>query len=368
MRTVIRNMRQLVLSILFWTAALICFYFMRYLGLQYERAITVDKSLVGRTFEWLLVLGSGGFVLGIFNHLSNKFFERPYFKRQSFGGVLLMQFGVYSVFMMIVANFVNILIKEVFSFNVLFGNLFTHHVFWIFVGYFTVLNFLYNFFNMVRLKFGTGVLKNILIGKFRKPQEEDRIFMFLDLKSSTAIAEQLGHIKYSKLIQECFYDLNEIVLKYQGEIYQYVGDEAVISWPAKRGVKNANCLKCFFSFQDLLDFKSDVYLNKYGVIPEFKAGLHGGILVVTEVGVVKKEIAYHGDVINTTARIQGECNTFGKDLLVSNNLLMRLDYSDYQTELLGEVFLKGKSNPVQVHGVSKFQLETAKPTIESAVP
>jgi len=50
------------------------------------------------------------------------------------------------------------------------------------------------------------------------------------------------------------------------------------------------------------------YLSKYGRVPVFKAGIHGGKVMALEVGSVKKELAYLGDIVNTTARIQGECN------------------------------------------------------------
>ena len=43
--------------------------------------------------------------------------------------------------------------------------------------------------------------------------------------------------------------------------------------------------------------------------------------MVAEVGVVKKEVAYHGDVINTSARIQAECNKHKVPILISEELL-----------------------------------------------
>jgi len=56
-------------------------------------------------------------------------------------------------------------------------------------------------------KFGQGVLMKFLVGLYHKPKEEIRIFMFPDLTSSTTLAEKLGHIKYSQLIQDCFLTL-----------------------------------------------------------------------------------------------------------------------------------------------------------------
>ena len=44
-------------------------------------------------------------------------------------------------------------------------------------------------------KYSPGVFWEILTGKYLKPRNEKRIIMFLDLKDSTRIAEQLGHEK-----------------------------------------------------------------------------------------------------------------------------------------------------------------------------
>ena len=85
-------------------------------------------------------------------------------------------------------------------------------------------------------KLGPGILFQYLTGKYFKPREEERIFMFMDLKSSTAIAEKAGHIMYSKLIQDCYQELTTPVKDNKGEIYQYVGDEVVICWKTKKRI------------------------------------------------------------------------------------------------------------------------------------
>ena len=71
-------------------------------------------------------------------------------------------------------------------------------------------------------KFGQGILLNFVMG--------NRIFLFMDLKDSTSIAEKLGHVKYSRLLQDCYYELTEVVTKHSAQICQYVGDEVVLSW------------------------------------------------------------------------------------------------------------------------------------------
>lgn len=199
-------------------------------------------------------------------------------------------------------------------------------------------------------KYGPGVFRDFLLGKYFQPRKEERIFMFFDMRSSTTIAEKLGEEKYFNLIRELFSDATAPIIYSKGEIYQYVGDEIVISWKMKNGLTENNCLKCFFEIQNKFAQQASKYKNKYGLMPEFKAGLHFGHVMAGEVGVVKRDIAFSGDVLNTTARIQGECNGLGVNILLSNLLLEKLDLPKrkFEAKQLGEMLLRGKSEKVKL--------------------
>lgn len=207
------------------------------------------------------------------------------------------------------------------------------------------------FMLQVNDKFGPGVLWKLLTGRYYTPRDEERIFMFLDLRSSTAIAERLGHQRFFELLRELFQDVTKPVIDSRGEIYQYVGDEVVISWPVERGLENANCLACFFRIERAIAAKGAQYGERFGVKPSFKAGVHIGLATVGEIGVVKKDIVYSGDVLNTTSRIQEECNRYGVDLLVSSLLLGRLPPAGYQAEPIGEIALRGKAEPLLLSAI-----------------
>ena len=217
---------------------------------------------------------------------------------------------------------------------------------WAFVIYWSVIVILTQIFMQVRDNFGYGVLPNFIIGRYNKPKEESRIFMFLDLKSSTSTAEKLGHIQYHNLLNDFFDDINDSIVFTKGEIYQYIGDEITVSWRIKNGIENENCLRCFFSISDKIKANSPKYLEKFSTIPEFKAGLHCGNVTIGEVGVIKKEIVFTGDVLNTAARIQELCNTYGVRLLLSKKLLDMLQIKHkYIEKLVDEVTLKGNDQP-----------------------
>lgn len=206
----------------------------------------------------------------------------------------------------------------------------------------------------VNLMFGDNNLWKILMGAFYEPHEEDRIFMFLDLKDSTQHAERLGHIKYSRLIQDCFNDLG-VVIENEAEIYQYVGDEAVLTWRLKDGLRNQNCIRAFYTFKNKLLKKRAYYSATYDCVPLFKAGLNEGVITATEVGKYKKEIAYHGDTINTAARIQKKCNELDQELLISENLKRKLATNALEFVPLGNIPLKGKAQNVAIFAVEHLE-------------
>jgi adenylate cyclase len=202
-------------------------------------------------------------------------------------------------------------------------------------------------------KLGPGNLWKVLSGKFFKPREEERIFMFIDMRGSTTIAEKLGHLEFSKLIRDVFRDFS-IVDRYRTDIYQYVGDEVVVSWSPKNGFKNDNFLKAFFAFSNLLKNKSEYYQKNYGMDPYFKAGANFGPVIITEVGDIKREITYHGDTLNTAARIQGMCNDLEAQMLIPESVYELVkDTAGFQIDDVGCIALKGKQKEVRLYRVTQ---------------
>jgi adenylate cyclase len=201
---------------------------------------------------------------------------------------------------------------------------------------------------------GHGILINFFTGKYHSPKVEKRIFMFTDMKSSTAIAENLGHIKYFELLKVYYNDLSDAIINHSGEIYQYIGDEIVVSWKFKEGINNNNCIKCFFAMKDDLRKREKWYLDEFGIFPNFKAGFHFGQVTAGEIGALKKEIIFTGDVLNSTARIQELCNNYKVDILVSDDLLKSINLeSEFHVKSLGKNELRGKTKDIELYTIVK---------------
>ena len=221
-----------------------------------------------------------------------------------------------------------------------------YFILWGFITLFTL------FLLQINDKFGPGILIKFLLGKYHHPKVEERIFMFVDMRSSTTIAEKLGNENYFNLLNDLFADITDTILNHEGEIYQYVGDEVIISWPVAKGIRNANCLQCFIQMQKRLIELDSNYKQKFGISPELKAGLHHGLVMAGEVGIIKKDIIYSGDVLNTASRIQEQCNHYQVDFLVSEETFAIIEDQDqYELIPLGSIDLRGRKKQVNLSAV-----------------
>lgn len=345
-------------SILFWSFAFCFFILIRYLGREQEQVDAIQPSKIEllAVSEYLLFGVFLGVMVAIVYTIVEYVFDNFLSKALNLGLILLIKSLIYLVLLIFSLSIIAFLAEDYL--NIDFPNQrgwwISNKIFWMVTAYFIICSLLFSFIRLANDKFGKGMILKMLIGRYRNPREVDRIFMFLDLKSSTTHAENLGHLKYSQLIQDCFFYLNKIINKYDAEIYQYVGDEAVISWTPKRGIRRLNCINLFFDFERKLKRHAKYYHKKYGIQPEFKAGLHSGRIIIAEVGTIKKELAYHGDVINSTSRIQQKCNDYDESLLISDDLLQQLDLtSNFEATSLGDELLEGKSEELKIYAIHR---------------
>lgn len=207
-------------------------------------------------------------------------------------------------------------------------------------------------------KMGHGVFVNFLTGKYHSPCEEERIFMFLDQKSSTTLAEKMGSLGYYKFLKEFYFDVTKCIVASYGEIYRYVGDQVVISWSVKNGVKNANCIRCYYNVKNETENQREKYLQKYHQVPKFTASIHIGKVIRGEVGNVKSQIVFHGEALYETSFIEKECKKLGLDILISEPLMKRIRLPVIYKKLpVGGIPIVGKDQRIKLFTVEEALLQ-----------
>lgn len=202
--------------------------------------------------------------------------------------------------------------------------------------------------HIVRL-IGPGQFMSVLAGRYRRPVEEARVFLFLDLKDSTRLAEQLGPVKVAALIARFFHDADEAITEAGGEVQAYIGDEVIVSWPLEAAVTGSTCIACVQAIRARIAALGESYAREFGQVPEFRAVLHGGAVVVSEIGRTRQQIGQFGDAVNATARLEELAKQLDRDFLVSGELLDRIELPrGMVAEALGEVALRGRAAPMRV--------------------
>jgi class 3 adenylate cyclase len=214
-------------------------------------------------------------------------------------------------------------------------------------------------FELSRL-IGSRVLLNVILGRYRRPTREERVFLFLDLVGSTSLAESMGELRMHDLLTRFFFDIDEAILAHDGEVHAYVGDEVIVTWRVAARMSERRYLDCFFAIQDRIAEKADLYRREFGLVPMFRAGLHAGPVVISECGDSRRQIAYFGDTMNVAARLQERCKEVGHALLVSADLLRLVrSGSDLVVEALGPTQLRGRAAAVEVFAVDRRRLGNA---------
>jgi adenylate cyclase len=169
--------------------------------------------------------------------------------------------------------------------------------------YSLVFSLVANFVGLARRLAGPGVIAHFVTGRYHRPRPEQRSFLLLDIAGSSAFAERIGPARFHSLLNAVMYDIADAVLEQEGEIYKYVGDEAIVSWLAPPSGTDPRPLLCLAAVTDRLRRRASDYEAEFGQAVRLRAGLHAGEVVTGELGDMRQEIAMVGDALNTAARL-----------------------------------------------------------------
>ena len=198
---------------------------------------------------------------------------------------------------------------------------------------------------------GPGTLFAFAAGRYYQPRIEERALLFIDMRSSTAIAEQLGELAFLNFLNRFVADVSLAVAEAGGEIHKYVGDEIIATWRLAPGMNEAGCVSACFSALERLREQGPAYERAFGQTADFRAGLHCGPVAVGELGSLKKEIALIGDTMNTAQRVEDACRATNHRVLASAALLRRLAAlpPGVTSRPLGELAMRGKERALELY-------------------
>jgi adenylate cyclase len=219
---------------------------------------------------------------------------------------------------------------------------------------------LFNFVAQVDGLLGRGVLVGLILGRYHRPREEVRVFLLIDLRESTQIAERLGNLRYHAFFSRFIGDVSASVGRHRGEVHRYVGDEVILTWTAEEGLRDARCVRAAFAIADTLAGARAAYEADFSVVPRFWAALHLGPVVTGEIGTIKHEIAFLGDTLHEAARIQAAGKDLDRQFVASAAVIAALDVpNDIAGESLGRIDLRGIEEEVELFAMTRVAARPA---------
>jgi adenylate cyclase len=139
---------------------------------------------------------------------------------------------------------------------------------------------------------------------------------------------------------------------YRGEVLNYVGDEIIVTWPARGGAVDYRPLRCFMAMRDELTRAAGQLQQEFGVAPRIRGSLHFGPVIVGEIGDIKRAIVFNGDVMNTAARLEELSRTVDGGFLMSRAAIERLGPAPpFAVRDLGRLPIRGRIDGIDVVGI-----------------
>jgi len=216
----------------------------------------------------------------------------------------------------------------------------------------------FNFFRQMNLKLGQGNFINFIFGRYVKPVVQERIIMFMKINIPDVNENAMEDNLYFTLLNDIVFDITEEIVNRYGEIYEYVDDTIVISWPPNKGIHNVNCIRAYFDSKYKLKEERSKYIERYGFSPKISAALHKGEIIRGELGDVKSTIVFFGEDMNITSRILDQCSILNIPILISYSLLNMIRLPRIYASIdCGFHKLRGKSENMQLYTIEEKEFQ-----------
>ena len=172
--------------------------------------------------------------------------------------------------------------------------------------------------------------------------------MFLDIRDFTPFAENKEPFEIIQYQNDVFGFMIDIVSKHHGIVNQFLGDGfmATFGAPASSGNDCLNAVNASLEIVELMHKKCES-----GELPKTKVGigLHAGDIVTGNVGTSeRKQYSITGNTVILASRIEQLNKKFDSEILISKDVLDKLDHTKLKMKNQGAENIKGRAEPIEI--------------------
>ncbi len=178
-----------------------------------------------------------------------------------------------------------------------------------------------------------------------QPTQSTATILYTDIEAFTSIAESMPPEQVVQMLNEYFSAVIEPIERYGGVVNQFQGDAMLVTFnvPVEDPEHADKAVKVAIEIQ-----QAERGRLFAGVALHTRIGINTGVVIAGNVGSGDRvNYTVHGDPVNLAARLEQLNKEHGTSVLVSGTTVALLN-EDYPLEQIGEVEIRGKSEPVQI--------------------
>ncbi len=187
---------------------------------------------------------------------------------------------------------------------------------------------------------------------------KEMAIMFSDIRSFTTLSEQMTPQENFDFVNAYLRRVSPEIRKHNGFIVKYLGDGMMAVFPdgvddgLQAGIAKVNQIRTYNQHRQMA---GDTPLT-VGI------GLHAGHMMVGMVGETNRMQADAvSDNVNLTARLEGLTKYYGASLLISEDVILKLNRPErYSMRLLDRIIVKGRQEPLTIYEVLNADVETMR--------
>ncbi|MFZ1431422.1 MAG: adenylate/guanylate cyclase domain-containing protein [Geminicoccaceae bacterium] len=194
--------------------------------------------------------------------------------------------------------------------------------------------------------------------------EHEFTLMFTDIAGFTRLAESLPAVAVARLLSSHFLTLARCIEHERGRINKVMGDGLVAFWPHGTGsnTPSAPALRAALRIRAAVASDNAVRVGRGEPPIQLRVGLHAGPLVETRLDTTGRlGIALCGDTVNVAQRLEDAARDVSEEgavtILASSAIVARAG-AEFCFERLGELPMRGRTEPVLAYQVVKRPMET----------
>ncbi len=191
-----------------------------------------------------------------------------------------------------------------------------------------------------------------------KGRDTDVSVLFCDIRGFSRISERLGSAKTVEWIGDVMGELSDCVLRHQGVLVDYIGDELMAMWGAPASQPDHAVLACRAALA-MLDCLPRLNERWQGTLEEPMAvgiGINAGIARVGNVGTSRKfKYGPLGNSVNLASRVQGASKYLQATLLITGSVQAYLG-KEFATRRLCKVRVVNIAEPVDLYELAPQEL------------